>query len=86
MLCLPPWGMDVTQEFGTRARDGRGHGADTGECGIPLRGRREEGIHTLTISHFKEAPLPKNNTLAKWGPLSECIIFWQKGFLKVRYC
>jgi hypothetical protein len=25
------------------------------------------GIGTLTISHFKEAPLPKNNTLAKWG-------------------
>ena len=22
---------------------------------------------TLTISHFKEAPLPKNHTLAKWG-------------------
>ena len=26
-----------------------------------------ELVATLTISHFKEAPLPENHTLAKWG-------------------
>ncbi len=34
-------------------------------CSLTLHKSAESS--TLTISHFKEAPLPKNNALTKWG-------------------